>query len=91
LGGRLFRGCPQRFQFALAPRRMALPRFVVEPFAHLDGFQPELQGLKPGKSFPTLGHGQFYGLVEVGNFRQPPVGKAFPDNAEGLDEKVSRP
>jgi hypothetical protein len=42
LGGRLFRGCPQRFQFTLAPRRMALPRFTVEPFAHLHRFQPEL-------------------------------------------------
>jgi hypothetical protein len=91
LGGRLFRGFPQCFQFALAPRSMALPRFAIEPFAHLHRFQPELQGLKLGKSLPPLGHGQFYRLVEVGNFRQPPVGKTLPDNAEGLDEKVSRP
>jgi hypothetical protein len=69
LGSRPFRGCPHHFQFALAPRRMALPRLLVEPFAHLYRFQPELQGLKLGKPLPPLHHGQFYGLVEVGNFR----------------------
>ena len=86
MAGRLFRGRPQCFQFALAARRMALPGFAVEPFAHLHRFQPELQGLKLGKSLPSLSHGQFYGFVEVGNFRQPPIGKALPDNAESFYE-----
>ncbi|KJB92952.1 hypothetical protein N826_19230 [Skermanella aerolata KACC 11604] len=82
---------PQRLQFALAARGVALPGFLIEPLPHPYRLQLQLEGLKPGEPFPPLGHGHLDGFVEIGDFRQPPVGKALPDNAEGPDEEVPRP